>query len=188
MMPDMMSVMKDDMLRQFEEYFAAPEPEAHSGDVEAIDINAHPRLRRPSTVTYRIQTRIRRRDKLAAEFSTADKTGSAIDNKLANIISDLINDTLPNTKLDEVIDKYPRLENCESLVVPKVNKIVWQQLQQSARTIGSAMQQCQTLFTSAMYAIIQACEKVTDGVRMILTHALVLAMSGNREFNLKQAT
>jgi hypothetical protein len=56
MMPDMMSVMKDDMLRQFEEYFAAPEPEAHSGDVEAIDINTHPRWRRPSTVTYRIQT------------------------------------------------------------------------------------------------------------------------------------
>jgi hypothetical protein len=30
MMSEMMSVMKDDMLRQFEEYFAAPEPEANN--------------------------------------------------------------------------------------------------------------------------------------------------------------
>ena len=90
------------------------------------------------------------------------------------------------TKLEEVTDKYPRPENCESLVVPKVNKIVWQQLKQSARTTDSAMQKCQKLFTSAMYAIIQVCEKATDDVRMILTHALVLAMSGNREFNLRR--
>ncbi len=34
------------------------------------------------------------------EFSTADKTGPAIDDKLANITSDLINDTLPKTKLN----------------------------------------------------------------------------------------
>ncbi len=189
MMSEMMSVMKDDMLRQFEEYFAAPEPEAHSGDVEANSDQHSPEV--ADAIDSYLQnpdpnSTSSAFDELAAEFSTADKTGPAIDNKLANIISDLINDTLPKTKLDEVIDKYPRPENCESLVVPKVNKIVWQQLKQSARTTDSAMQKCQKLFTSAMYAIIQACEKVTDDVRMILTHALVLAMSGNREFNLRR--
>ena len=35
MMSEMISVMKDDVLRQFEEYFAAHKPEAHSDDVEA---------------------------------------------------------------------------------------------------------------------------------------------------------
>ena len=36
-------------------------------------------------------------DELAAYVSTADKTGPAFDNKLANITCDVINNTLPKT-------------------------------------------------------------------------------------------
>ena len=168
MMSEMMSVMKDDMLRHFEEYFAAPEPEANNDDVEAngdqpsrdVSDALENYLQNPDPNSTSSAF-----DELAAEFSTSDKTGPAIDDKLSNIISDLVKGTLPKTKLDEVINKYPRPENCESLVVPKVNKIVWQHLKQSVRTTDSAMQKCQKLFTSAMYAIIQACEQVTGDVR-----------------------
>jgi hypothetical protein len=113
------------------------------------------------------------------EYFAAPEPEANIDDKLAYILSDLVKGTLPKTKLDEVLNKYPRPENCESLVVPNVNKIVSQHLKQSVRTTDSAMQKCKKLFTSAMYAIIQACEQVTGDVRTILTHALVLAMSGN---------
>ena len=48
------------------------------------------------------------------------------------------------------------------------------------------MQKCQKLFISSIYATVEACGKSTGDVRTALTHALVLALSGNREFNLKR--
>ena len=48
------------------------------------------------------------------------------------------------------------------------------------------MQKAQKLLLSAVCAILKACETVTGDVRTTLTHALVLAMSSNREINLRR--
>ena len=48
------------------------------------------------------------------------------------------------------------------------------------------MQKYQKLFFSALYAIIEACTTVTGEVRAILTRALVLILSENRELNLQK--
>ena len=49
---------------------------------------------------------------------------------------------LPKANLDAVLEQYHRPSNCDHLVSPKVNKVVWHQLNQAARTADNAMQRC----------------------------------------------
>ena len=119
-------------------------------------------------------------------FSTADKPGPAVDEQLANLVSELCRDQLPKAKLDAVLEKYPRPQNCDHLVAPRVNKVVWQQLNQTVRTVDNAMQRCQKLILASVCAMLHTCAQSTPEARPSLIHALVLAMSGNREINLRR--
>ena len=181
MMSEMMSTMKDDMLQQFEDYFAPSETwlnDSPHSNTEGEPNNIAD-ANEPNDTSGAF-------DDLAAEFSTTDKAGPPVDGKLADIITDLLQNPLPKAKLDELVTKYPRPENCQSLVAPKINKMVWQKLKPDTRTTDGSMQRCQKLFISAIYAIIDACASSTDQIRTVLTHALVLALSGNRELNLRR--
>ncbi len=192
MMTEMMGSMKQQMLREFEEYFAPEAPELDTGDNFIVESDAEDTS---PPVLAAIDNYINIADSapqtsaftdLAAEFPTSDKTGPAVDEKLASIVNDLCTDHLPKTKLDEVLEKYARPDNCTLLVAPKINKIVWQQLKQPVRTADGLRQKAQKLLLSAVCAILKACETVTGDVRTTLTHALVLAMSSNREINLRR--
>ena len=119
-------------------------------------------------------------------FSTTYQTSTPVDEKLADIVNDLLQNPLPKTQLDELVTKYPRPENCQSLVAPKINNMVWQKVKPDTRATDGSMQRFQKLFISALYAIIEACTTGTDQIRTVLTHALVLALSGNGELNLRK--
>ena len=64
--------------------------------------------------------------------------------------------------------------------------MVWQKLKPDTREIDGSMQRCQKLFISVLYAITEACTKGTDQIHTVLTHALVLALSGNRQLTLRR--
>lgn len=123
---------------------------------------------------------------LVEEFSISEKTSPAISSGLADIVNSLLKDKLPKEKLEEVQKKYCRPENCPNLLAPKVNKQIWQQLQQETKNTDSAMQKAQALLTSGVCAILQVCNKAEGETRNMLTHAAVLLLSANREFNLKR--
>ena len=94
---------------------------------------------------------------LAEEFTVTEKTSSAIDTNLAEIVKSLLNDKLPKEKLSEVQAKYLRPENCTNLVAPKINKQIWQQLRQETRNNDSAFLKAQSLLISGLYAVLQMC-------------------------------
>lgn len=125
-------------------------------------------------------------DALIDEFCITDKPGPAIHEKLAAMVKELLVGKLPKTKLEELLGKYPRPENCPLLVSPKVNKAVWNQLRQNTRTSDKAMQKAQQCFIASTCAMIHACEKAKDDIKTSLTHALVLALAGNHELNLRR--
>ena len=191
MMTEMMASFKQDLLTQFEDYFSssaleegltdtvAPENGESSAVADAVDtyLNAQAEPTPSQSTPFA---------DLAAEFSTADKTGPPIDAQLANLVNELCKDQLPKAKLDAVLEQYHRPSNCDHLVSPKVNKVVWQQLNQAARTADNAMQRCQKLFLASVYAMLHACTQTPRADRSSLIHALVLAMSGNREINLRR--
>ena len=57
-------------------------------------------------------------DNLAEEFSTADKTSAPVNAKLATMIEELIKGNLPKAKLEHLVEKYPRPENCKAIDIP----------------------------------------------------------------------
>ena len=123
---------------------------------------------------------------LVQEFSTSEKTSPAVDSELAKIIEGLINNKLPKAKLDELTERYHRPENCTFLLAPKANKAIWSQLKDSTKKADIGMQKCQALFLTAAYAILQAAKVDVGEPKTNPIHALVLILSGNREFNLKR--
>ncbi|XP_031549134.1 uncharacterized protein LOC116286708 [Actinia tenebrosa] len=125
-------------------------------------------------------------DNLADEFSTSDKTGPAVDSNLATMVEELVKEKLPKSKLDDLMSKYLRPENCKLLVSPKVNRAVWNQLSQNTKATDRAFQKSQQYFITAMYAMMSACEKATGEMKSVLAHSLVLALAGNPELNLSR--
>ena len=79
---------------------------------------------------------------LAAEFSTNERTSSSIDDDLLKIIEGLVDNKLPNEKIDGLTEKYPRPENCNLFVVPKTNRAVWNQLKDATKKADIGMQKC----------------------------------------------
>lgn len=67
------------------------------------------------------------------EFCVAEKTSPAINANLADIVSSLLNEKLTKEKLGELQSKSLRPKSCSSLVAPKINKQIWQQLRQETR-------------------------------------------------------
>ena len=67
---------------------------------------------------------------LAEEFSVAEKTPSAIDANLLDIVKSLLTEKVAK-------EKYWRPEDCTNLVAPKINKQNWQQSQQETRNNDS---------------------------------------------------
>ena len=116
-------------------------------------------------------------DTLAEEFSTADKMSAPVDAKLATLIEELIKGNLPKAKLEQLVEKYPRPENCKMLVSQKVNRAIWNQLSPNTKSSDRALQKAQQLFIFSIYATI-------DELKATLAHSLVLALAGNRELNL----
>eukprot|EP00794_Sanderia_malayensis_P002378 gene2378-2741_t len=130
-------------------------------------------------------------ESFATQFATGEKTGPSIDKVLSNIMQRLLNEKLPKEKLDAVQKAHLRPENCTNVVAPKINKQIWQQLKQDTKNRDSALQKIQTTMMSSLYAILQVCNNLSSSEPgsdnlTPLTHAAILLMSANRDFNLKR--
>ena len=189
MMTTMMESMQENIWKKLDEYIVGNEASSDS-DEGTNDVNI---LRPP----HDLQTTSDVVDKyleppqqsqlswehISQEFSVAEKTGPAIDEKLAQLVTGLIPEKLPRTKLDELVEKYPRPNYCPLLVAPKCNKAVWYQLKLPTKATDTTLQKCQKLLVAAVCALIQATTKASDDLKIPLTHSLVLALSAYWEFN-----
>ena len=162
MMTEMMGSFKQDLLTEFEDYFSSSVLEDGPTDTILSDHGESSTIAKAVDTYLNADTEASSSQStsfadLAAEFSTADQTGPPIDDQLANLVSELCKEHLPKAKLDAVLGQYHRPSNCNHLVSPKVNKVVWQQLNQAVRTTDNAMQRCQKLVLASVNAMLQAC-------------------------------
>ena len=70
---------------------------------------------------------------IAQDFDNAATTGPSVSQKLAEIINKRWSLKLEEAKLKSKMEKYDRQDNCEKLVVPKVNPEIWATLNHSTR-------------------------------------------------------
>ena len=77
------------------------------------------------------------RDALLSEisqhFAQEDDKGPDINQQLPDIVNKRWSSKLNEVKLKEKLEKYPRPENCERLIVPRVNAEIWEKIDQKAR-------------------------------------------------------
>ena len=135
MITTMMETMQENIWKKLEDYIVGSEA-SHDAEVATIEATndwdasrpPHGLQTSPDVVDQYLADPQQSQlswEQISQEFSVAEKTAPAIDEKLAQLVSSLIPEKLSKTKLDELMDKYPRPDNCPLLVAPKCNKVVW---------------------------------------------------------------
>ena len=77
------------------------------------------------------------------------------------------------------------------LETPKVNTMLWGQLKQDQKNLDLSLQKGQGHLMSSLYALLKVCNQLVDKadskeMLTTLTHAVVLSLSANRQFNLSK--
>ena len=97
---------------------------------------------------------------IAQDLDLSEKTGSAVDEELANIVNSLLKDKIPDEKTQAKVDQYPKPANIEGLRTPRVNPLIWSQLPAQVRTQDSKHQKSQNSLVTAVVAITKATDIV----------------------------
>ena len=85
-----------------------------------------------------------------------EKTGSAISDGLAGILTSLLKDKLADEKIELKIDKYQRPWDVEGLQTPPVNHLIWNHLPAQVRTQDSKLQKPQNALLPSLVAMSRA--------------------------------
>ena len=127
---------------------------------------------------------------IAQHLDLSEKTGSAVDEELANIMNSLLKDKIPDEKTQAKVDQYPKPANIEGLRTPQVNPLIWSQLPAQVRTQDSKHQKSQNSLVAAVVAITKATDIVlkqnqSDNKELLttLTDCIALAMNCLHDMN-----
>ena len=126
---------------------------------------------------------------IAEDLDVREKTGSAISDGLAGILTSLLKEKLADEKIQLKIEKYPRPSNVEGLRTPRVNHLIWNQLPAQVRTQDSKMQKSQNALVASLVAMSRATElvlkesKANKELVTCMTDAIALAIQGCHDMN-----
>lgn len=127
---------------------------------------------------------------IAQDLDLSEKTGSAVDEELANIVNSLLRDKIPDEKTQAKVNQYPKPANLEGLRTPRVNPLIWSQLPAQVRTQDSKHQKSQNSLVAAVVAITKATDIVlkqnqSDNKELLttLTDGIALAMNCLHDMN-----
>lgn len=126
---------------------------------------------------------------IAQDLDVREKTGSAISDGLAGILTSLLKEKLAEEKIQSKIEKYPRPSNVEGLRTPRVNHLIWNQLPAQVRTQDSKMQRSQNALVASLVAMSRATDMVlkeSKGHKELvtcMTDAIALAIQGCHDMN-----
>ena len=101
-------------------------------------------------------------DDLEAFMVNDDKFADKIDNNLAKIINDHFHEKVPKEKMRDLTTKYLAPENCQNMVVPRVNSGVWKALkgQPKVRDNDAKLQKSQGFILKAFFPLIGIMNKL----------------------------
>ena len=157
------------------------EERAETSSVLSVDAKVAHLLK--STQTSREENATSSRNTLlpsiAEDLTVSEKTGDAVQQDLANIVASLFKERLPEEKVQSKLAKYPRPQNIENFVTPRVNPSIWNNITASARSTDVKYQKLQQSMLGAIgamtyaadHAIKNNCDKtlitaLTDGIAM----------------------
>lgn len=93
-------------------------------------------------------------------FQPETAPGPQISQKLAEIINSGMRAKPNDAALDKLIEKFPIPENCDNLVVPKTNPLIWDKISQPARMHDNSVQKQQRLLIHALIPVIRVVDNL----------------------------
>ena len=125
---------------------------------------------------------------IAQDLTVSEKTGNAIQKALAEIVSSLLKEKLPDEKVRTKLEKYPSPENVENLRTPRVNPLIWNHVTSTARTTDAKYQKIQHSLNGSIVAMTQAADHAiqnnSDPILITaLTDGIALAIQSQHDLN-----
>lgn len=101
---------------------------------------------------------------LSKRFKTVEVFGPKIDDTLAQNVTDLFRKGMNEEQFDSLIkdENSPRPENCEGLQTVRMNRIIWDIMSSTARTVDSKMQKTETAIVKASVLLTNNLNKLAD--------------------------
>ena len=116
--------------------------------------NKRSRSRSPEAEVQIVNNRF---DSMSKRFKTSEKCSDEVDNTLASNINELFMNGMEEGKLNELLkdEKFARPENCESLRVVKLNKLVWEAISASAKSNDKKLQNVENSIIKASTLLVK---------------------------------
>ena len=95
-------------------------------------------------------------------FEGDEITGSAVSEPLAKFVEQCATKRIQSDKLKELKDQRKRPSNCECLVVPQVNSMIWRELPKFQRSSDLHMQSTQGMVAKGVAAVVAAKEELAQ--------------------------
>ncbi|CAB3979217.1 Hypothetical predicted protein [Paramuricea clavata] len=93
-------------------------------------------------------------------FSQEDDMGPAITEKRATIINKRWSEKLSDQKLKEKRDQYPRPDNCDRLVAPRINPEIWARIDHTAKQLDLRASTNQSNLAKAGVVVAKSTDKL----------------------------
>ena len=91
-------------------------------------------------------------DEFADEMCQEEKTGPAVPDNLATMVTNMLKKKLPEDRMKDLLDKYPRPSNIDLLAPPRVNNSIWLKLKHETKKQDLKSSQLQEKITKALTA------------------------------------
>ncbi len=137
------------------------EERAETSSVLSVDAKVEHLLK--STQTSREENATSSRNTLlssiAEDLTVSEMTGDAVQQDLANIFASLFKERLREEKVQSKLAKYPRPQNIENFVTPRVSPSIWNNITASARSTDVKYQKLQQSMLGAIGAMTYAADQ-----------------------------
>ncbi|XP_069107778.1 uncharacterized protein [Argopecten irradians] len=129
---------------------------------------------------------------LQDKYNKTEKVSPAINPELAKVVTTMVDQGLDDTHVTELMEKYKRPNNCDSLTVSKINQELWDQIQPGTRSQDIKLQKIQATLVKSMIPIVNIANNILevragraqklsdDDIFRLVTDSLSLVTSTNQ--------
>lgn len=158
----------------------APPADVHNAPLAADNENNDGQAAQAAAVENNADERQNMPPGFAARFAAQPDTGPPIDEAVAGSLNFLIHNSIEDSTLSELYDRYNCPSNANNMIVQRVNPTIWESIPSKARSQDLKLQRVQKPLVKGITALTRAIQNTELGTQ----HQDALALLANATFEL----